>query len=172
MRSFRIEFGHRSGSSQGGQVMRVLTVLAIAACAIAVPAKAQRQQQQIAAPVVFSIKSGETLPLRYFATVNNDCASQLGNFDSIDILDGPSEVSLKYEPGQVAVTLISGPNEGKVCKGVSGGTIMITAGDISEKKTADLEFRLRYKNKHGQPFTSTYSYQVRMFPGKAASPQK
>jgi hypothetical protein len=153
--------------------MRDLTVLAIAACAITAPAIAQRQQQQqIAPPVVFSIKSGETLPLRYFGIVNNDCVSQLGNFDSLDILDGPSEISLKYEPGPVTLTLSGGVNEGKVCKDVSGGTIIITVGDISERKTADLEIRLRYKNKYGQPLTTAYSYQLRMFPGQAASPVK
>jgi hypothetical protein len=47
--------------------MKVISTVAIA-FAIASPALAQQQQQmQIPAPTLFSIRAGETLPLRLFA---------------------------------------------------------------------------------------------------------
>lgn len=140
--------------------MKSIVTLAIA-LAIVTPALAQQQQQQIAAPTLFSIRVGETLVLRLFAFITNDCVSTFTGFDSIDILDGPPEMTLKFEPGKVVVSTVAG----KLCKPVSGGTIMITAAkDIGEQKEADLTFRVRFRTRHSNSTTWTYRYHLLMFP--------
>ena len=119
--------------------MRVISALAIA-CAIALPAHAQLQQQ-IAAPTLFSIRGGETLLLRQLGWITSDCVSTFSSLEGIDILDGPPEVTLKFEPGQVNLTTTAG----KVCpKPLPGGNIMISASkDIADEKEANLTFRLQ-----------------------------
>jgi hypothetical protein len=137
--------------------MKAISILVIA-CAIATSAFAQ---QQIPAPILFSIRAGETLPLRLFASVTNDCLSTFTGFDGIDILDGPPEITLKFEPGKVVVHTVAG----RVCKPVSGGTIMIAAArDIGEQQEADLTFRVRYRTKHSNSSTWTARYHLLMFP--------
>jgi hypothetical protein len=102
-------------------ISRLTIVCAIATSAFAIPGIAQ--QQQIPAPTLFSIRGGETLPLHLFASVTNGCISTFTGFDGIDILDGPPEITLKFEPGNVVVNTTAGT----VCKPVRGGTIMINA---------------------------------------------
>jgi hypothetical protein len=51
--------------------MKAVSSLAIA-LAITTPTLAQNQ---IPAPTLFSIRGGETLPLRLFASITNDCVS-------------------------------------------------------------------------------------------------
>jgi len=143
----------------GGMTMRVISTLA-AALAIATPAFAQ-QQQQIPAPTLFSIRGGETLPLRAFASVTPDCVSTFAHVDGIDILDGPPEITMKFELGQVSVNSVAG----KACTSVAGGTIVITAAkDFKEQQEADLTFRVRYKTKHSNSSTWTGRYHLLMYP--------
>jgi hypothetical protein len=77
--------------------MRVISALAIA-CAIALPAHAQLQQQ-IAAPTLFSLRGGETLRLRTLGWITSECVSTFSSLEGIDVLEGPPEVTLKFEPG-------------------------------------------------------------------------
>ena len=140
--------------------MRVISALAIA-CAIALPAHAQLQQQ-IAAPTLFSIRGGETLLLRQLGWITSECVSTFGSLEGIDILDGPPEVSLKFEPGQVHLVTTAG----KVCpKPLPGGNIMITASkDITDQKEANLTFRVRVKTKLSSGGTTTLRYHLLLFP--------
>jgi hypothetical protein len=140
--------------------MRVISALAIA-CAIALPADAQLQQQ-MAAPILFSIRGGETLQLRELGWITSECVSIFGALEGIDILDGPPEVTLKFEPGQVNFITTAG----KVCpKPVPGGKILITASkDIADQKEADLTFRVRVKTKRGNESTLTFRYHLLLFP--------
>ena len=116
---------------------------------------------QIPAPTLFSIRGGETLPLRLFANVTPDCLSMFTGFDGIGIMDGPPEITLKFEPGQVVVNTLAG----RVCKPVRGGTIMITAvKNIDEQKEANLTFRVRYRTKQSNSNTWTSRYHLLMFP--------
>jgi hypothetical protein len=145
-------------------------VCAIAASAFTTCASAQ-QQQQIPAPTLCSIRGGETLLLRLFASITTDCVSTFIGFDGIDILDGPPEITLKFEPGKVSVNTVGG----KICKPVAGGSIMITAAkDIDEKKDANLTFRVRYRSKNSNSNTWTYRYHLLIFPasGKPISASK
>jgi hypothetical protein len=140
--------------------MRVISALAIA-CAIALPAHAQ-QQQQIAAPTLFSIRGGETLTLRGFGMITSECVSTFGSVEGIDILDGPPEVTLKFEPGQSNFVTTAG----KVCPmPLPGGNIMITASkNITEQKEANLTFRVRYTTKPSSSGTVTNRYHLLLFP--------
>jgi hypothetical protein len=140
--------------------MRLISALAIT-CAIALPAHAQLQQQ-IAAPMLFSIRGGETLLLRQLGWITSDCVSTFSSLEGIDILDGPPEVTLKFEPGQVNLTTAAG----KVCpKPLPGGNIMITASkEIADQKEANLTFRLRVKTKQISGGTVTLRYHLLLFP--------
>jgi hypothetical protein len=100
-----------------------------AATAIVTPAFAQ-SQQQIPAPIIFSIRSGETLFLHFATSITNDCTPLWDHFDDIDILDSPQNISLDFKPGKGKTYLNA---SGKVCPHeVPGGNVMITAKDITE----------------------------------------
>jgi hypothetical protein len=99
------------------------------------------RQQQIPAPILVTIRDGETILLRNFAVVTPDCRSMFQHFDGIDTMVAPPEVTLTFEPGKVYVTnLASNPCE----KPVSGGNIIISAKDVTEQREAELVIRLRY----------------------------
>jgi hypothetical protein len=139
--------------------MKAISSLAIA-LAIATSASAQ-QQEKITAPTIFSMRAGETVLLTTFVWITRECVSTFTGFDGIDILDGPPEITLKFEPGKVVSAIAQG---GKVCKPVDGGHIMITANDISEHREEDLTFRVRFRNKQTNSATWTGRYHLLLFP--------
>jgi hypothetical protein len=145
--------------------MRAISALAIS-CAIALPAHAQ-QQQQIAAPTLFSIRGGETLLLRAMGWITAECVSTFVSLEGIDVLDGPPEVSLKFEPGQVNLTTTAG----KICpKPLPGGNIMITASkDITDQKEVNLTLRVRVKTKQTSGATATMRYHLLLFPAPSGA---
>ena len=138
--------------------MKVISPLAIA-LAMGTPAFAQ-QQQQIPAPTLLSMKGGDTLPVRVVTFVTATCDPLFLNFEGIDIMEGPPEVSLQFEPGMVHTF-----TPGRDCpKPVKGGTVMATAAkDIAAQKEALLTFRVRFKTKQG-PWQYTVRYRVLLFP--------
>ena len=150
--------------------MKAISGLAIG-CAIVTSALARpvlaQQQQQIPAPILFSIRSGEALQLNFSSAVTANCTSLWEHFDGIDILDGPKEISLDFKPGKGAVHL---KESGKVCDEVRGGSVMITAKDITEPKEANLTFRVRFHEKSGIPWQHVHRYRLLLFP--AAEPAK
>jgi hypothetical protein len=124
------------------------------------------RSSQIPAPIIFSIRGAETLQLRLFASVTDNCVSTFVGLDGIDILDGPPEIALKFEPGNVSVNTVAG----RVCNPVSGGTIMITAAkDITEQQEANLTFRVRYRSKNSSSSMWTYRYHLLLFPAVSGS---
>jgi hypothetical protein len=150
--------------------MKVISGLAIA-CAIATSTLATsvfaQQQQQIPAPIIFSIRAGETLLLHFASSVTNDCTVLWDHFDDIDVLDGPKEVSLDFKPGKGTVNLTA---SGKVCPyEVEGGNIMISARDIAEPKEANLTFRVNFHLKSGKQWQLLYRYHLLMFPPREAA---
>jgi hypothetical protein len=139
---------------------KLFSPLAIA-LAIAAPATAQ----QLAPPQTFSIKGGETLYLSPVGSTTNDCASAFASLESLDILEGPPEITLKFEPMPPGTVMIYSLG-GKVCKGQDGGKLMITAKPITEKKTASFTVRVNYRIKHtSAPHYFTLRYNLLMFPG-------
>jgi hypothetical protein len=108
---------------------------------------------------LFSIKSGETLLLRTVTSITANCEPLFVSFDSIDVIEGPPELSFKFEPGNVKTYTTS-----HVCPdAVPGGKVMVTANGVDERKEAMLVFRVRYQTKNG-PWQQTGRYRIFMFP--------
>jgi len=112
---------------------------------------------------LFSIKSGETLLLRSLTTVTPNCEPLFESFDSIDVIEGPPELSLKFEPGRVKTYTTS-----HTCpEAVPGGRIMVTAKSVDERREAMLVFRVSYQTKTG-PWQQTIRFRMLMFPAAQA----
>jgi len=90
---------------------------------------------------------------------NNGCNPLFESYEGIDLLEGPPELSLKFEPGYVNTYTTS-----QVCPNpVPGGKVMVTASDVAERKEAMLVFRVRYQTKSG-PWQTTARFRMLMFP--------
>lgn len=111
-------------------------------------------------PTLLSMNGGDTLQVRVVTLVTTTCDPLFLSLEGIDILEGPPEISLKFEPGMVHTFTTS-----RDCpKPVKGGTVMATAAkDIAERKEALLTFRVRFKTKQGQS-QNTVRYRVLLFP--------
>jgi hypothetical protein len=145
--------------------MRIGTSI-VAALLLSTPIAAQAQQAQIAPPTLFTIRSGETLFLHFATSVTNDCTPLWDHFDSIDVLDGPPEVTLEFKAGKGETHLSA---SGKVCpRELPGGNIYITLKGITEPKEANLTFRLNFHLKTGKPWQILYRYHLFMYPTNKA----
>jgi hypothetical protein len=113
---------------------------------------------------LFSIKGGETLMLRSLTSTTANCDPLFVSFDSIDVIEGPTELSLKFEPGKVNTYTST-----RTCpEAVPGGRVMLTATGVDERKEANLVFRVSYQTRTG-PWQQTIRFRVLMFPGVQAS---
>jgi dienelactone hydrolase len=143
----------------GAMTMRELRTWAIlctiAAFAFAGIAKAQDHSSL----QLFSIKSGETLPIRVVTLVTATCDPLFLDFEGIDVLEGPPELSLQFEPGMVHTFTTTH----ECPKPVNGGTVVGTAKEVTGRKEALLAFRVRMKTKQG-PKQLTARYRVLLFP--------
>jgi hypothetical protein len=84
--------------------------------------------------------------------------TSLLGFRKFDVLEGPPELSLQFEPGQVhASTTRECP------KPVKGGTILVTAKDVTEKKEDVFTFRAHMRTEEG-PRLATFRYKMLLFP--------
>jgi hypothetical protein len=140
--------------------VRAISTLAIV-CALALSAFAGSGTAQDSPKLqLFSIRSGETLPLRTFTWFRlTTCEPLFLDFEKFDVLEGPPELSLQFEPGKVHASTATRdcPNP------IKGGTILLTAKDIAEKKEAIFTFRVHLRTKEG-PRQSTLRYNVLLFP--------
>ena len=124
-----------------------------------------RKRDSGQAPILFSIKNGETLLLRNQTSVTSNCQPLFETIQGIDILEGPPELSLKAEPAMMHTSTTSGecPHQ------VPGVKVMVTASRVTEQKEATLIYRVRYQTKNG-PWQNTGRFHMLMFPEtKAAS---
>ena len=103
-----------------------------------------------------ALKSGESAELHLVYYVSR-CASIMVGNPEIEVLDGPPELTLSIKPGMVL------PRAQNCAKSVPGGTIVVTAKDISEPKQATLTYRVKYKTKEGDRQRSGV-YNVSLFP--------
>src|SRR5262245_66263315 len=76
-----------------------------------------------------ALKSGESTELGLVYYISNCRSIMMGN-PEVEILEGPSELTLSFKPGMVL------PRAQNCAKPVQGGTIVVTAKDIRETKTA------------------------------------
>jgi hypothetical protein len=113
-------------------------------------AGAQQNERHIA------VKGGESVDLRNFFVVAN-CQSTLIGVPSVEVLEGPDELSVSFRPEMILPRTIKCP------KPVPGGIVVATVGNVKEPIEAKLTFRLKYNTKAGERQTSN-TYIVSLYP--------
>jgi hypothetical protein len=103
-----------------------------------------------------ALRSGESVELGLVYYLSNCRSIMIGN-PEVEVLEGPPELTLLFKPGMVL------PRAQNCAKSVMGGTITLTAKDISERKDATLVYRVKYKTKEGDRQRSV-TYKVSLFP--------
>jgi hypothetical protein len=103
-----------------------------------------------------SLKSGESAELMLVYRIVN-CASIVVGNPEVETLEGPEELTLEIKKGNVI------PRAQNCAKPVPGGTLIVTAKEIHERKDAKLTFRIKYKTKQGDRQQSE-TYNVSLFP--------
>jgi hypothetical protein len=89
-----------------------------------------------------ALKSGESAELQLVYLVVN-CASIVVGTPEVEILEGPEELTLEIKKGNVI------PRAQNCAKPVPGGTLVVTAKEVTERKDAKLTYRVKYKSKQG-----------------------
>ena len=103
-----------------------------------------------------ALKSGESVEIGPVYWVIN-CRSVMIGLPEIEIMEGLDGVSLSIKEGMVLPRRLNCP------KPVQGGTLTLTAKQVSEPTEGKLVYRLKYKTKDGDRQTSQ-SYQVSLYP--------
>lgn len=103
-----------------------------------------------------SLKSGESADLGWVYWIAN-CRSILASFSGVDLLEGPKEVTLAIREGQVMARRQNCPSP------VPGGTVVIKAGEVKEKYSGTIRYRVRYRTEDGDR-QSSHSYRIELFP--------
>jgi hypothetical protein len=107
-------------------------------------------------PPRIALKSGESAELHLVYFVRN-CTSIVVGTPEVEVLEGPAELTLAIKPGMVL------PRVQNCAKPVQGGTLIVTAKDVAERKQATLTYRIRYKTKEGDRQQGGV-YNVSLFP--------
>jgi hypothetical protein len=110
----------------------------------------------VAQAAEIAIKNGETLELEKLYFVNN-CRSILKSPPSVELLSGPDNISVIVTPKQVL------PRTQNCSKDVAGGTLSMSAKDISEISRGQVVLRVKYDTKDGVRYRS-YSYDYVLLP--------
>jgi uncharacterized lipoprotein YbaY len=108
------------------------------------------------APRRVAIKSGETIELHQIYWVVN-CRLVMIGLPEIAVLEGPPELALSIREEAVLPRVQGCANK------VAGGTLLLTAKAIADKKEAPLTYRLDYKTKDG-PRQTSHTFLVSLFP--------
>jgi len=117
---------------------RMLLALGVALAASSMGAQAQER---------LALKSGESVevgPVYYIA----NCRSIMVGMPELEILEGPELITLSIKEGMVL------PRKFNCANRVPGGTIVLTAKQVSEPVQSKLTFRVKYKTKDGDRQTS------------------
>jgi hypothetical protein len=103
-----------------------------------------------------ALKSGETVELGpVFSAIN--CKSIVIGEPQAEIMEGPPELTLTVRPGIVV------PRAQGCVNQIPGGTLVATAKEIPEKKSARLVYRVKFKTKDGDR-QAAGTYFVELFP--------
>jgi hypothetical protein len=135
--------------------MRPNSALAISCFGLAIFVAAAGAHAQQGPPRI-SLKSGESAELRNFYFQVN-CESTMIGAPVLEVLEGPPELTVTIKEG-----MISGLPD-RCAKPLKGGTLVATAKDISDPKTARLTIRVKAKTKLGDRQISNV-YNVSLFP--------
>jgi hypothetical protein len=114
-----------------------LQFLILFALAVVLPAGSADAQDRVA------LKSGESADLGTVYWVAQ-CRSIMLGLPTVEILEGPPEVSLSIKEGMVL------PRRQNCAQPVSGGTLVVSAKAIREPMQTKLTYRLKYKTKDGE----------------------
>lgn len=103
-----------------------------------------------------AVKNGESVDLGTVYYVSN-CRSIMVGLPDIEVLEGPKDVavSIREEP-------VLPRRQGCAAK-VPGGTLVLTAKDVTEPAEAKLTYRVNYKTKDG-PRQTSQTFMVSLFP--------
>lgn len=105
-----------------------------------------------------SLRAGESVDLHSVYWVQRSCHSLLRRIEGVDILEGPTGVSLSIRTEEVLTSARQNcPNK------VPGGMVVATVKDVPAKVTATLSYRVRYETDEG-PKQSTHTRQVTLYP--------
>jgi hypothetical protein len=89
-----------------------------------------------------SVKNGESVDLGTVYYVSN-CRSIMVGLPDIEVLEGPSGVTISIREEPVL------PRRQGCAAKVAGGTVVLTAKDVTEPAEAKLTYRVNYKTKDG-----------------------
>jgi hypothetical protein len=103
-----------------------------------------------------ALKSGESADLGLVYWVSH-CKSIMIGLPTVDILDGPPEITITIRTEMVLPRLQNCPNK------VAGGTIVARASTIAEPAQTQITYRVNYKTKEGDRPRS-YVYNLSLFP--------
>lgn len=117
--------------------MKGIWRLAFLVLAVSAAGGSANAQQRIA------LKSGESVDLGPVYWVAQ-CRSIMVGLPSVEILEGPPEISLAIKEGNVL------PRQQNCAQPVAGGTLVISAKDVTEPMQTKLTYRLKYKTKDGE----------------------
>jgi hypothetical protein len=134
------------------QLIRVVATVLVAAAAVAVNGAANAQTE----PQRLALKNGESIEL-YSVYWVAACKSIMVGLPEVEIMDGPPTLALSIKEGQVL------PRRQGCAAKVNGGTLMLTAKDVTEKTDAKLIYRLKYQTRDG-PRETSHTYIVSLFP--------
>ena len=117
---------------------------------------AQAQYMTLVGAGTIALKSNETIELGEAYYVSN-CRSMLKSTPEVQVLDGPSEISVAIKEEMVL------PRRQGCAKKVSGGVLTISAKDIFDPSFTRLTLRVLYKTKDGERSRGNV-FQVSLFP--------
>jgi hypothetical protein len=107
-------------------------------------------------PRRIALKGGETAELGTVWWVAS-CKSIVVGTPTVEVLEGPKEVSLTIKEGAVIPRRLNCANP------VPGGTLLMTAKDIKQPIESKLTYRINYKTRDGDRQTSNVIL-VSLFP--------
>ena len=145
-------------SSSGARNAMRMGFTAIAAASVLVGAGLESHGAASAQDALrqFAVKNGESVDLGTVYYVSN-CRSIMTGLPDIEVLEGPSNVTISIREEPVL------PRRQDCATKVAGGTVVLTAKDVTEPAEAKLIYRVNYKTKDG-PRQTSHAFVVSLFP--------
>jgi len=134
--------------------MRSQSSAILAAALLAVTCLGQADAEDVLRRI--AVKNGESVDLGTVYWVAN-CHSIMIGLPEIEMLEGPPGVALSVREEPVL------PRRQGCAAKVPGGTVVLTAKDVTERSDTKLTFRVKYKIKDG-PRQTSQSYMISLFP--------
>jgi hypothetical protein len=134
------------------QSVAMVTAILLAVAGVGIGAAANAQD----APRRLMVKNGESIEVGAVYYVAH-CRSIMVGLPEVEVLEGPSEVTLSIKEEPVLPRRLGCANK------VAGGTLMLTAKGVTEPTESKLAYRLRYKTKDGDRQTSN-AYVISLYP--------